>query len=201
MTERLIPVRRSQARPEVTDEALVSSCAGGDNVALDELFQRHGDRVHRILARLGSVDPRDLEDVVQATFMAVRRAARQFDRRSAVATWIAGIALNVARRHARSESRRRVAMSAVAHARGRLEGPGPDEQAAHRELMARMLAGFAQLPMDLRTAFALCDLEGMRGVDVARALRVPEGTVWRRLHEARVRLRAFMLGGDREGQA
>jgi RNA polymerase sigma-70 factor (ECF subfamily) len=82
----------------------------------------------------------------------------------------------------------------------RSEGPGPDEQAAHRELMARMLAGFEQLPLDLRTVFALCDLEGMRGVDVARALGVPEGTVWRRLHEARVRLRACMLGEGREAR-
>ena len=61
-------------------------------------------------------------------------------------------------------------------------------------MLQRLQAGFDELPPDLRTVFSLCDLEGMRGVDVARALRVPEGTVWRRLHSARVRLRARMDG-------
>ena len=63
--------------------------------------------------------------------------------------------------------------------------------------MSRLLAGYEKLPPELRTVFALCDLEGMRGVEVARALRVPQGTIWRRLHEARLRLRAIMEG---EGQ-
>jgi len=44
----------------------------------------------------------------------------------------------------------------------------------------------------------LCDLEGLKGTDAARALGIPEGTVWRRLHEARTRLRAFVgMEGDR----
>jgi DNA-directed RNA polymerase specialized sigma24 family protein len=35
----------------------------------------------------------------------------------------------------------------------------------------------------------LVDLEGERGIDAAAALGIPEGTLWRRVHEARVRLR------------
>jgi RNA polymerase sigma-70 factor (ECF subfamily) len=73
----------------------------------------------------------------------------------------------------------------------------PDEWAAQRELVSRLQVVFETLPTDLRVAFTLCDIEGMRGVDVARALQLPEGTVWRRLHEARVRLRAG-LGEEME---
>ena len=65
----------------------------------------------------------------------------------------------------------------------------PYEQASHRQLLARLASAFDELPDDLRAVFTLCDLEGIRGVEVARILDVPEGTVWRRLHDARVRLR------------
>ncbi len=52
------------------------------------------------------------------------------------------------------------------------------------------------LPSELQLVFTLCEIEGLRGVDVARALGVPEGTVWRRLHQARTRLRTALLRGD-----
>jgi RNA polymerase sigma-70 factor (ECF subfamily) len=196
MTDRLIPFRRVSRRDETPDDALVSACARGDNTALEELFHRHGDRVHRVLSRIGSVDKRDLDDVVQATFISIPSAARRFDRRASVGTWIVGIAVHVAQRHARGETRRRLAMAAAAdHAGGRgahPEGAPPDEMAAHRQAMARLAAGLDTLPVALRIVFALCDLEGVRGVEVARTLGVPEGTIWRRLHEARIRLRRIV---------
>jgi RNA polymerase sigma-70 factor (ECF subfamily) len=192
MTDRLLPFRRPERGEVLPDEALLAACAKGDNTAVEELFQRHGDRVHGVLARLGGLDQKDLEDVVQATFLTVQRSARRFDRRSAVGTWIVGIALNIGRRQVRGEVRRRSAMLAVAESHPRHPGAGPEEQASHRQLMGRLLTGFEALPADQRTVFVLCDLEGMRGVDVARALRIPEGTVWRRLHDARLRLRALV---------
>jgi RNA polymerase sigma-70 factor, ECF subfamily len=199
MTDRLIPFRRPQGYAALSDEALLADCARGNNLALDELFQRHGDRVHRILARLGSpgwpgsMDRRDLEDLVQATFLQVQRSAARFDGRAAAGTWIVGIALNLARHHRRGEARRRSLVSAVAQVLPP-EGERPDEQAANRQLLARLQAGLEMLPQELKTVFTLCDLEGMRGVDVARAMGIPEGTIWRRLHDARTRLRAHVEG-------
>jgi RNA polymerase sigma-70 factor (ECF subfamily) len=89
-------------------------------------------------------------------------------------------------------------MAAVAAEPPATEQQRPDEWAAQRELAARLEAVFESLPTDLRVAFTLCDIEGMRGVDVARALKLPEGTVWRRLHDARLRLRAVL--GDEVGR-
>lgn len=194
MTDRLIPFRRPHDYDARSDESLLAECAGGNNLALEELFQRHGDRIHRILARLGSIDRRDLEDVVQATFLQVQRSAGRFDGRAAAGTWMAGIALNVARHHRRGEARRRSLVSAVAQT-DPPEGARPDDQAANRQLLARLQVALDKLPLDLKTVFTLCDLEGMRGVDVARTMGVPEGTIWRRLHDARTRLRAQVDGG------
>ena len=119
--ENVLPFRRPDQR-EDSDESLVLACAGGDGRALEELFHRHGPQVHRILGRLGHVDRRDLEDLVQVTFLEVHRSAGRFSGRAAVGTWIISVALNVARHHARSESRRRSAMAAAARAR---VGPEP----------------------------------------------------------------------------
>ena len=58
--------------------------------------------------------------------------------------------------------------------------------------MQRLLVALDDLPHDLREAFVMCDLEEVAGVDVARALGVREGTLWRRLHEARRALRCAL---------
>jgi RNA polymerase sigma-70 factor (ECF subfamily) len=193
MTRWLLPFRREGLDP-LSDEALVANCASGDNAALQELFHRHGDDVYRLLDRLDHVEPQDLEDMVQATFLAVRRSASRFDHRSAVTTWIFGIALNLARNNVRGQARQRRAMEAVAQTDTLRDGRGPEEQVSHRQLINRVEAAFDALPTDLRTVFTLCDLEGLRGVDVARVLKIPPGTVWRRLHDARMRLRALIEG-------
>ena len=114
MTDRLLPFRRPSASRQLPDDALLSAVATGDNAALEELFQRHGDAVHRILSRLRTIDRRDLDDVVQTTFLEVQRSAARYDGRATVGTWIIGIAMNVARHHTRGEVRRRAAVSAIA---------------------------------------------------------------------------------------
>jgi RNA polymerase sigma-70 factor (ECF subfamily) len=195
MTDTLIPFRRPSGLQQSPDEALITAAAAGDNAALEELFQRHGDSVHRILSRLRTIDRRDLDDVVQKTFIEVQRSAGSYDGRAAVGTWVIGVAMNVARRHTRGEVRRRAVVSAIAELPAPTAAATPYDQAAHRQLLSRLASAFDELPHDLRAVFTLCDLEGMRGAEVARVLRVPEGTVWRRLHNARERLRARIDGG------
>ena len=198
MTKNVLPFRRVEQRGR-SDEELVLACAANDGRALEELFHRHGAQVQRVLARLGQIDRGDLEDVLQSTFFEVYRSAKRFGGRSAVSTWILGIAMNVSRHLRRGESRRRSAMAAVARVTPAMNNRRPDESASHRESIERMQSAFEALPHDFRVVFVLCDLEGLKGVEVARTLGVPEGTVWRRLHEARMRLRAQLNDGE-DGQ-
>jgi RNA polymerase sigma-70 factor (ECF subfamily) len=190
-SDNVLPFRRPEQRG-LSDESLVLACAGGDGRALEELFYRHGAQVNRLLGRLGHVDRRDLDDLVQVTFLEVHRSARRFSGRSAVSTWILSVALNVARHHARSEARRRIAMAGVARATVAGEAHRPDDRATHRQSLERLRIGIESLPYDFRVVFLLCDIEGLKGTEAAQALAIPEGTVWRRLHEARTRLRAFV---------
>ena len=187
MTDNLLPFRRVSSSKR-SDALLLSACAEGDRTALDELFRRHGDRVRRILVRLRYIHSSDLDDVLQSTFLEVYRSCARFTGRAAVGTWIIGIAMNVVRHYVRSETRRKSALSVVA--RGPvLRQNGADEQISRRQLLAKLEAGFESLSHEHRVVFTLCDLEEMKSIEVARILNIAEGTVWRRLHDARQHLR------------
>jgi RNA polymerase sigma-70 factor, ECF subfamily len=191
----LLP-RSTGAGGGFSDEALVAACAVGDAAALEALFDRYHADVYRFLGRLARADAQDLADLVQSVFLKVQRAAGRFRRGSQVKTWLLGIAVNVARNHARSEARRRVFLSALAGLPAE-RAPLPDETAAQREELSRVRAALASLPHELRAVFLLCEIEGFSGEEAARALGIRPGTLWRRLSEARNALRVLLEGGDR----
>jgi RNA polymerase sigma-70 factor, ECF subfamily len=189
----LVPLRREGVHlGEMSDEALVAACATGDRTARAALFERHLDGVHRFVARMTAADAAAVDDLVQTTFLRAFEAAARFRGASQVRSWLFGIALNVVRGYARGEIRRKTALAAVdAPAIEPATAPARLDQ---RRQLARLEAAIGQLRHDLRAVFVLVDVEGMRGVDAAAALAVPEGTVWRRLHEARMALRAALEG-------
>jgi RNA polymerase sigma-70 factor (ECF subfamily) len=181
----LVPLRRTTPS-DLSDEGLVAACAAGDRAARALLFERHVDAVAAMIARLAGAEPAAIDDLVQATFLTAFRAAAGFRGASAVRTWLIGIATNVVRNHARREVRRRVALGSFADQAQRTVGGGGEE----RVVLGRVARALGELPAPLREVFVLVDIEGLRGADAARALGVPEGTVWRRLHQARTALRA-----------
>jgi RNA polymerase sigma-70 factor, ECF subfamily len=188
-TGKLVPLRRvSGDIAEMSDEALLAAAGTGDGPALGALFDRFSVAVYRFAARLPMTDDLARDDLVQTTFLEIRRAAPSFRGTSSVKTWILGVAANVARHTLRAERRRRV------HQARFLEGLPADGEAVdaavdRRKLLAEVGAALAALPHDQQVAFLLCDLEQLPGVEVARVLGVPEGTLWRRLHTARKAMR------------
>jgi RNA polymerase sigma factor (sigma-70 family) len=191
---RILPLRRVRGRPaEMSDEGLVAACATGESAALGALYDRHVEAVRRFLARMSGTDERDLDDLVQATFETVPRAARRYGGESQVRTWLFGVASNVVRHHVRSEVRRKRLAAAFAEERPDAQGDTSD-QVLERERAARLQAAIAALPDKLREAFVLVYLEGVPGGEVATLLGVREGTIWKRLFQARAHLRAS-LGG------
>jgi RNA polymerase sigma-70 factor, ECF subfamily len=191
MTGKVIPLRAELA--ELTDEAVLAACAKGNTAALGVLFDRHQVAVYRFLGRLSGTDACDLDDMVQATFLEVNRSAASFRGGAAVKSWVLGVALNITRHHVRGEIRRKAMLSSYAkHPTG--HSARPDESAERRQLMVRLYQALDTLPKEQREIFVLCDLEEVRGVEAAKILQVPEGTIWRRLHEARKALRAALEG-------
>jgi RNA polymerase sigma-70 factor (ECF subfamily) len=198
MIGKLLPFRSVRTRGDdpasLSDEGLVAACAAGDPAAMGLLFDRFALPVHRFLARLLRSPSADVSDMVQATFIEAFRAARRFRADGQVRTWLFGIAVNVGRHHVRGETRRRAFLTAWGEA-APAASLRPDQSAEHRQLMTRLDAALGALPAELRTAFVLCDLEGLAGAEAASVAGVPPGTLGRRLHAARRALRAALEGG------
>jgi RNA polymerase sigma-70 factor (ECF subfamily) len=184
----IVPLRRS----ELSDEALLASCGVGDPAALGQLFDRHHEAVYRLISRLLRAEPAETDDLVQLTFMAAWRSARGYTGKGSVKSFLFGIAANIVRRHFRTTRRRRDALASIPEP---APGGTPHEAASRAQQVKRLAAALDELPHDLRAAYVLCDLEDLSGAEAARALDVREGTLWRRLHEARRALRDAIEGG------
>jgi RNA polymerase sigma factor (sigma-70 family) len=183
----LIQLRPVAAVEDLSDEGLAAACATGDRAARGLLFERHADAVHRFIARMRSSDASSVDDLVQATFIAAFHSADRF-RGPRLLSWLYGIASNVLRTHVRKEVARKRVVTSLA------EQP-PVASIAPRDVdVARLHTAIASLSPKLREVIVLVELEGESGADTAAALGIPEGTVWRRLSDARARLREA-LGG------
>jgi RNA polymerase sigma-70 factor (ECF subfamily) len=90
----LVPTEPTEA---LSDAALVAACGAGDTEALGALFDRRQGDVRRFLFRLAGTDARDLDDLVQMTFLEALRASARFRGGSTVKTWLFGIAANIVR--------------------------------------------------------------------------------------------------------
>jgi len=194
---KLLPLRRTAGDVgEMSDEALLAACATGDAAALGSLFDRFHLRVYRFAGRLPTTDDLARDDLVQATFLEVARTAAKFRGSSSVETWILGVAANVARHQLRGEMRRRARQARYLESLS-AASVQPDEAVERQRRLARIADAIAALSHDHQVAFILCDLEQIPGAEVARALSIPEGTLWRRLHTARKAIRAALERSER----
>ena len=184
--------KRLAAHPpteQLADESLLLACAAGDHAALGLLFDRFQPKIARFVQRYLGGASAEVDDLVQTTFLEALRAAASFRQQSSVQTWLFGIAANVARNHIRANTRRRAFLKRASNE----PLPGPDQpelSTVKRQLIERLSTAVPDLPHDLRVVFILCDVEQQPCVDVAKALGLPQGTIWRRLHDARKALRA-----------
>src|SRR5262245_10455269 len=125
--------------------------------------------------------PPDAEDAFQATFLVLVRKAAAVCPRELVGNWLYGVASRTALAARAARSRRA--------ARERQVDVMPEPLAAGvtawEELWPLLDRELARLPDKYRVAVVLCDLEGRSRKDVARQLRLPEGTLSSRLATAR----------------
>jgi RNA polymerase sigma factor (sigma-70 family) len=184
-------IARAPGKSNLDDAALVEQVRNGDLEALGILFDRHEAAVARFLSRFG-VASADVDDLVQATFLQVLRAARHFEPRISVRGWLLGIGAMMARRQRRSLLRtdRRLRTWATIP-RG---GGAPTDDAL--DVGLRITRALAALSEKKREAFLLVTLEGMSGEEAAVALGVPVKTIWTRLHHARLELRQLFQEGE-----
>lgn len=160
--------------------------AAGSARQLDftQVYEEYFDFVWRFAAHRG-VPRAALDDITQEVFLVVHRQLDQFEGRSTLRTWIAGIAFNLVRAHLRK--RGNWSEDDPLDAAGQVASLEPLplevlEQKSAVELLDSVLAKMSELQ---REAFILCEVEGLTSVEAGGALGVNENTMRARLRDAR----------------
>jgi len=172
---------------------LLERLCQGDSRALGEVYDEHHEAVRAFAGRLLG-DSAAAEDLVHEVFVALPRTARSFRGDSSLRSFLIGIAIQHARHHVRSASRRRSALTRLS-AEPERSVRSPEAAAAERGLLEAEQHALDELPLDQRVAFVLCDVEERSSVEAAELVRAPEATLRTRLFHARRKLRAALEKG------
>ena len=134
------------------------------------------------------------DDLVQESLARALAHAGQLRDPERLRSWLFGILANCWRDHLRA-LRPSVDIETVEDDCYSAD-PTPDEAYDRRELVARVRAAVARLPVGQRQVVTLVDLEEFSYGDVAAILGVPIGTVMSRLCRARIALRERLHQSD-----
>ncbi len=168
------------------DRELVERARMGERSAFDLLVARYRRRLLRLVLRLLR-DQAEAEDVVQETFLKAFRALPRFRGEAAFYTWLYRIALNGAR-NAILRRRQRSAPSGVVPAQLTAPVPEvgtPESMLLSKQVMQTIDAAMEALPLELRTAIVLREIEGLSYEEIAQIMECPLGTVRSRIFRAR----------------
>jgi RNA polymerase sigma factor (sigma-70 family) len=161
------------ARDTPTDAQLLESFwARRDEAAFEALLRRHGPMVLGVCRRVLR-HAQDAEDAFQATFLVLARKAGSLHSRELLGNWLYGVAQRTAMKARAMNAKRRSSERRA----GEVARPDP----ADEELLAELDNALSRLPEKYRVPIVLCELEGKSRKDVARQLRIPEGTLSSRL--------------------
>jgi RNA polymerase sigma factor (sigma-70 family) len=170
---------------------IAAAFTAGRPDALQMAYQRYAPLVYTIALRsLGS--GQDAEDVTQQVFIAAWHQRAGFDgRRGSLGGWLVAITRNKVTDVLRQRQRDSRVVARVAGDAGReaaRQAPDPDpDQVVTRILLADELT---RLPEPQRLVMALAFYSDLTHEQIARALRIPVGTVKSQIRRSLFRLRS-----------
>jgi len=185
------PRGAGDARPELSDEALMAGLAINDTAAARELVRRFQRRVYG--AALAVVrDPALAEEVAQDTFVRAWRHAQAYDpRRGALGTWLMRITHNLA------VDALRVRRPHPVDPEGLVGVVDPGGDTPRSEVAEEVRALLAHLPTEQARALVLAAFYGHTAREVAAIEDVPVATAKTRIRLALAKVRA--VAPQREG--
>jgi RNA polymerase sigma-70 factor (ECF subfamily) len=168
---------------EVKDAELLAQWRAGSRTAGSELIERHFARVHRFFQnKVG----RELEDLIQQTFLACIEAEPRFEQRSSFVTFLLAIARYQLFSH---YSRRHREVCDFERSSLRDFGTTPSGAVAKHEEQRMLAVALQSLPLQSQVLLELVYWEELSAAEVAEVLDIPVNTVYSRLGRARGALR------------
>ena len=180
----------SAAAQPATPDSLIEQCLAGDQVAWDQIVRQNWRKVFNVAYKfVGKHD--EAEDLTQDIFLKIFKALKTFDRRANFQTWIISISRNLCIDHYRSVRKERQTIARDVDSNDLqpiTPERGPYAQAEHHDLRAQLRQALETLPITLRTAVVLRDLQELSYQEIADRLGLPEGTVKSRINRGRIEL-------------
>ena len=174
-----------------TDKELVKRVQQGDKKSFDLLVLKYQNRIIKLVSRYVR-EQSDALDIAQEAFLKAYRALPNFRGDSAFYTWLYRIAINTAKNHIVSLSRRppeahleNADGEAIALEELQRDIDNPEHLLLADEIKETILAAMNKLPEDLRVAITLREVEGLTYEEIAEAMDCPIGTVRSRIFRAR----------------
>ena len=168
-----------------SDETLIARIAGGDRLAMQVLFARHHVRVYRFVLRLVH-NQATAEDLISEVFLDIWRQAGKFEGRSAVTTWMLGIArfktLSALRRRQEDELDEEMAERIEDRA------DDPETALAKKDKGAVLRQCLTALSAEHREVIDLVYYHEKSVEEVAEIVGIPAATVKTRMFSARKKL-------------
>ena len=174
-----------------TDKQLVARVQRGDSRAFDLLVLKYQHKIFGLISRYVH-DADEVQDVAQEAFIKAYRALPNFRGDSAFYTWLYRIAINTAKNHLVSRSRRPPGSDVEVEDAEYFDGGAalrdintPEEKLFGEELRGVVERAISELPDDLRSAVTLREFDGLSYEDIAEIMDCPVGTVRSRIFRAR----------------
>jgi RNA polymerase sigma-70 factor (ECF subfamily) len=174
-----------------TDKQLVQRVQKGDRRAFDLLVLKYQQKIMSLISRYVH-DADEVQDVAQEAFVKAYRALPNFRGDSAFYTWLYRIAINTAKNHLVSRSRRPPGRDVdledaqfMESAEQLRDAQTPENSLFGEELRAVVNETLADLPDDLRAAVTLREFDGLSYEEIAEVMECPVGTVRSRIFRAR----------------
>lgn len=191
------PLAADPPRPlsSPSDDDLMRLAQGGQGEAFDELVRRHQTRVVRIAARyLG--DSASAADAAQAAFVELYRALPRYQAQGKFAAFLYRVLLNqchLAKRARRTQGRAFDILSSELPPAVSI----PDQMLLARERTREVEHALAALSPKLRDVLVLRFAGELPYEQIAAVLKLPLGTVKRRIFDGLEKLRVLMEGKGR----
>lgn len=169
----------------VSDTALVAALRAGRAEAGDQLFERYGDYVERLIVRVLGLDA-EVPDLINEVFARAFERIERLEDATALKGWLGSIAIFTARTFLRDRRSRRRFLGFFAPE----ELPDVPYRPAPVECsmaLSRTYQVLSTLAPDERIAFALRFIDGMSLGEVAEVMDLSIGTVKRRLKRGQQR--------------
>ncbi|BCU82824.1 ECF RNA polymerase sigma factor SigW [Polycladomyces abyssicola] len=177
---------------------LITRAKQGDKRAFESLVNRYKRNVYyQAYGMLNDV--MEAEDVLQEAFIKAYFSLKELDSIYAFTSWLSRIVYHLC--YDRLQKRKKVKTIVIDWLDKRNKQPiDSDSLIEQKQLQIDLHQAMQSLSSEHRAVLLLREIQGLSYKEIAKIMRVPEGTVKSRIHAARLALRnALKKRGDQDG--